>query len=158
MFYREILNIDTESGISLENITEQINSVVERSGFPEGICHVFLTATTAGLMINEDDAMLLGDFKRFFEEIIDENKLYNHASNAFSHLRASLLKTDIKFPVANNSIVLGEWQSIFLWEFDNRPRERDVVVTVIPSMAPEIKDIEKEVEKKLAEEESTYEE
>jgi len=149
MFYREILNIETEKGISLEEITEQIDNVVKKSGFHEGICHVFLTSTTSGLMINENDAMLLGDFKRFFEELIDENKLYNHASNAFSHLRASLLKTDLKFPIANSSLVLGEWQSIFLWEFDNKPRTRSIIVTVMPSTPPEIKQVEEEVRREL---------
>lgn len=153
MYYREILEIETEKGVSVEDITDMVNQVVEKASLVEGICFVYCTATTAGLMVNENDAMLLGDFKRFFEESVSEERLYNHASNGFSHLRAAMLRTDLMFPIANNALVLGEWQSVFLWEFDTVPRKRQVVVTVEPSVHPEVFNLKKKIDEIKEEEE-----
>jgi thiamine phosphate synthase YjbQ (UPF0047 family) len=41
-----------------------------------------------------------------------------------------MLSQHISIPVANGSLLLGEWQSIILWEFDVKSRDRTVVVTI----------------------------
>ena len=128
MMFREILHIKTQCG-SCQDITKDIKKIVEKSQLSEGLCNIFLQNTTAALMINEDDKMLIQDFKRLFSQI-REDALYNHQDNAFSHLRANLLSHSITVPVANKQVFLGIWQSILLWEFDKADRERSVIVTV----------------------------
>ncbi|MBI2578710.1 MAG: YjbQ family protein [Candidatus Aenigmarchaeota archaeon] len=129
MIHRGVLEFSTKEGISFIDITKEVLSVIAKSRIREGTCNVFLPATTAGLLLNEKDRMLLEDFKKMFM-LIDENKIYHHPSNAFSHLRASMLRSDVTFPIADGKAVLGTWQSIILWEFDVEPRKRSVVVTV----------------------------
>lgn len=131
MFYREILEVETKPGISCTDVTDFIVKVVMKSGISEGLCNVFVTATTAGVMLNESERFLLEDFKRLFRALIDEEKPYGHAKNAFSHMRASFFGQEKTLPVANNKLVLGQWQSVLLWEFDAAPRKRQVVVTVL---------------------------
>ncbi len=130
MLFREIVNIKTKKGISFEDITDRISSVVGECAIQDGLCNIYLTATTAGLMINEDERMLLEDFRLFFEHLASEKKLYLHPSNAFSHLRANLLDASKTIPVSGGRLVLGTWQRIILWEFDAQERDREIIITI----------------------------
>lgn len=129
MIYREVLEYDTKMNNYID-ITSDIKLVVSRSKIEEGICNIFMQGTTAGLMMNENDMMLMSDFKKFLQ-IIDEKKLYNHPENAFSHMKANLIGFDKSVPISHNELVLGKWQEIMLWEFDTKPRKRKIVVTIM---------------------------
>lgn len=131
MLYRDVIELETKEGMSFIDITQQLRSIVENCNIKEGVCQVFLPATTAGLYLNEKDRMLLEDFKKHLSEHVDEKKMYHHSGNAFSHLRALMLRNDLTLPVSNGKLILGTWQSIMLWEFDNESRKRSVIVTVI---------------------------
>ena len=54
-----------------------------------------------------------------------------HDGNAHSHLQATTLGPSILVPVGNGRLVLGTWQQIFHLECDNKPRSREIVVTVM---------------------------
>lgn len=130
VLFRDVIEISTEKGISYVDITENVVKLVKTCKILEGVCNIFVPATTAGLMVNENDRMLIEDFRRYFAAI-DEKKLYSHPQNAFSHLRANLLDTEKTLPISNGKLLLGKWQSIIFWEFDKEPRKREVVVTVV---------------------------
>lgn len=131
MFYREIIGIETQRGPSFADITETVVKVVRNSGIMDGLCNIFVTSTTAGIMINEGDRFLMEDFKRLSRELVDENRIYSHTENAFSHLRAAFFGADRTVPVASGKIVMGKWQSILLCEFDIVARKRQVIITVL---------------------------
>jgi secondary thiamine-phosphate synthase enzyme len=127
--YRTELEVQTKPN-SFVDLTQKINEIVRKGKIKNGLCNIFIPGTTAGLMMNEKDIMLMEDFKRFFS-IIDEKRQYNHPDNAFSHLRANLLSTEKTIPVGEGNLILGTWQSILLWEFDIEPRKRKLIITVI---------------------------
>jgi len=129
MMYRDYIEVDTQEG-KFYDITEQVQAVLKKSGLQHGLCNLYLEATTAGMMINENDRMLVEDFRRLFKNLAPEDKVYQHPDNAFSHLRASMMNQSLVIPVADGSLSLGGWQNILLWEFDNKARTRKVVVTV----------------------------
>jgi secondary thiamine-phosphate synthase enzyme len=54
-----------------------------------------------------------------------------HDGNGHSHVRASAIGPSLTVPVAAGKPVLGTWQQVVLVDFDNRPRDRRVIVTVI---------------------------
>ena len=55
-----------------------------------------------------------------------------HDGNGHSHLQATLLgQGNLTVPVGEGKLLLGTWQQIFLLECDVRPRQRQVVVTVL---------------------------
>jgi secondary thiamine-phosphate synthase enzyme len=91
---------------------------------------VFVKGTTAGLLINENNRMLVEDFHRLLTELAPEDRMYQHPENAHSHLRASLLNNNLTIPIANNELFFGTWQSILMFEFDVAPREREIIVTI----------------------------
>jgi len=129
MMYREILKIWTKTGKHID-ITGQIIDIVEKCRIKNGICHVFLSGTTAGFLMNENCPMLMGDFENLFEKLTPKDKLYQHPDNAHSHLRASMLQQSLSLPIANSKLLLGTWQKIILMEFDTSDREREIIVTV----------------------------
>ena len=129
MIYRDILKIKTKTG-GFDDITKQTEKIVDKSNVKDGLCNIFLRGTTASLLLNENDRMLIEDFRKTLNTLIPEDHLYQHPENAQSHLRAALINSHLTIPIANSKLMLGKWQSIMLFEFDTQDREREIVVTV----------------------------
>jgi len=55
--------------------------------------------------------------------------------NGYSHLRSSLVGTAKSYPLYDGKLAIGQWQQVVLCDFDSRPRERQVVVTIVGSKA-----------------------
>ena len=75
------------------------------------------------------------DLKTAFERIAPMDANYSHNErwgdgNGFSHIRASVLGPSLSIPFKNETIELGTWQQIVLVDFDNRKRERNIIVTI----------------------------
>jgi len=41
-----------------------------------------------------------------------------------------LIKPFLTIPIENGRLILGTWQQITLVDFDNRPREREIIVKI----------------------------
>ena len=129
MLFRDMLTVETEEK-RFYDITKQINEIVAKSGIKDGLCHVFVQSTTSALWLNENDRLLVEDIKRLLAELAPSDRIYQHPDNAHSHLRATMLKNEHTIPVANGRLAMGTWQSLLLWNFDTRKRERKIVVSV----------------------------
>ena len=129
MLYRNVLRIKTGPE-KFVNITEQITEIVDKCLIKDGLCHLFLKATTASLLLQENDMMLMADMEKTLELLTPKNKMYQHPRNSYSHIRSALLKQEITIPVFNGRLELGQWQSILLLENDIRPREREIILTI----------------------------
>ena len=129
-------NISTKGFNDIINITSQVEKEVEKSQIKEGICLVFVAHATCALTIIEYEEGVIKDLKRAFEIIAPMNEDYEHCKkwgdcNGYAHVRASLMKPSLTIPVEEGKLVLGQWQSLVLIDFDNRPREREVIIKVI---------------------------
>jgi secondary thiamine-phosphate synthase enzyme len=109
-----------------------VTDAVRRSGVEEGICHLFVTHTTAGLVINENaDPDVVRDLLEKLETLAPSDGTYHHfEGNAHSHIKASVVGQSAAVPVSGGRPALGRWQAVFFAEFDG-PREREVTVTVV---------------------------
>jgi len=128
--------ISTKGFNDIIDITDKIGEIVRDSKVKEGFCLISCPGSTAGLTTIEADPNLLEDFKEFLEKIVPSNRAYRHdrtwgEANAFSHIRSALIKPFLTIPIENGKLVLGQWQQIVLIDFDNRPREREILVKVI---------------------------
>ena len=97
---------------------------------------MFVPGSTAGLTTVEFEPGLVRDLPVAFERIAPRDATYHHEEtwhdgNGHSHVRASTIGPSLTVPVAAGGLVLGTWQQIILVDFDNRARERRVVVTVL---------------------------
>jgi secondary thiamine-phosphate synthase enzyme len=129
---REI-RVRTERRTQLVDITEDVRSAVE--GTDGAAVLVFVPHTTAGVTINEHaDPAVARDFEAALERMVGDDWGWKHVEageeNAPSHIRASLMSSQVLVPLRDGRLGLGTWQGIFFCEFDG-PRERSVHVTVL---------------------------
>jgi secondary thiamine-phosphate synthase enzyme len=111
------------------DITNEIKEAVIKSGVKNGIVTVFCPHSTASVIIFEkSDSSLKRDLLGMLKDIVPFRD-YSH-SNARAHLKAAFLRSNLTLIIQNAQVVLGEWQGIFLVEFDG-PRERKVLIKAV---------------------------
>jgi secondary thiamine-phosphate synthase enzyme len=131
--FRKVFDLKTNQRIEIRDITREIQLIVEQSPYKNGIINIYSRHSTSGIVINENEAGLLKDFKAALEGLIPFNGNYNHNcidNNADSHIRSFLIGSSETIPVYEGKLDLGTWQSIFFVELDG-PRSRKITVTVI---------------------------
>jgi len=116
------------------DITSQIQSIVSSNRVEEGVCHIFIPHTTAGITINENaDPDVKADMLMELNKIIPFQDNYRHMEgNSAAHIKATLFGNEQTLLIENGRIQLGTWQGIFFCEFDG-PRTRKVWVNLIKS-------------------------
>jgi secondary thiamine-phosphate synthase enzyme len=126
------LRIKTSRRTELRDITERVEAAVTESGVQQGICHVYVPHTTAGVAINEHaDPDVARDVEGIFDRLVPHVGPYRHSEgNTDAHMKAILTGSSQTVLVAEGRLALGTWQGIFLCEFDG-PRERKVLVKVV---------------------------
>lgn len=135
----ELIQVETDKGINIYNITSQIVKLLETTSLKNGQILVFVRHTTTALAINENEERLLEDIKRHLEKLAPASGKYLHNDlhlrdvpsdepiNAHSHLMAMMLNTSEVIPFGDGKMSLGIWQSILFFELDG-PRQRTLFV------------------------------
>ncbi|MBZ9578708.1 secondary thiamine-phosphate synthase enzyme YjbQ [Patescibacteria group bacterium] len=130
--------ISTKGFNDIIDITDRVSEILEKSGVKDGICLISCPGSTCGITTLEYESGLIEDLKKILERIAPMSEDYEHCKkwgdcNGFSHVRSALLKPFLAVPIENGKLVLGTWQQIAFLDFDNRPREREIIVKVIKS-------------------------
>ncbi len=127
------LEVRTHARVELVDITGEVAGCVAQSGVRTGLCNLFVTHTTAAVIVSENwDPDVTSDLLRHLERMVPRDGGYRHAEgNAQAHILSVMLGTSINIPVREARLGLGRWQGVMLAEFDG-PRERTVVVSVAP--------------------------
>ena len=125
------LEVRTGARTEFVDLTARLQQVVADSGVSEGLCHVFVPHTTAGVTINENaDPSVKADILMVLNKIISDREPYRHAEgNSPAHIKSSLVGPQLTVLVSQGRLLLGTWQGIFFCEFDG-PRTRRVHVKV----------------------------
>jgi len=118
------------------DITDTVAGTLSNSGLRAGIVTVFVVGSTAGITTIEFEPGAVHDLNAVFEELAPRDAEYRHHlrwgdDNGSSHVRAAMLGPSITIPFADGQLLLGTWQQIALFEFDTRPRKRELVVQII---------------------------
>ena len=128
---------ETTAGFcDIVDITVKVKAHIHAARVRDGSVTLFVNGSTAALTTIEHEPGLIQDLKEFVERYIPSNRRYHHDDrwgddNGFSHLRASLFGPSLAIPIENGRLSLGTWQQIVLLDFDNRPREREIIVQLI---------------------------
>lgn len=128
------LVVRTASHTQFVNIDDAVGRAVASSGVRNGVCHVFVPHTTAGITINENaDPDVLRDMEAILERIAPWRGGYAHAEgNSAAHAKASMMGFNQSVLIRDGRLALGTWQSLYLCEFDG-PRSRKLWVAAIPA-------------------------
>lgn len=135
MTHQDTIQLDTARQGEMNDLTDQVRSIVKRSGVKTGLAHVFNVGSTASVGTIEFEPGLSKDLPELLSKLIPPSRSYGHEQawhdgNAHSHLQATWLGPDLTAPVRDGDLVLGTWQQIFHIENDVKPRRRTVLVTV----------------------------
>jgi secondary thiamine-phosphate synthase enzyme len=139
---RDVVQIRTEKPLQLVDVTELVAERVRQSGVGDGLVTVQSRHTTAAVVVNENEPLLIRDFEDLLEGWAPAGRTYRHNDlaareapadekpNGHAHARALLLGVSVCLNVAEGRIDLGPWQSIFLVELDG-PRARRISVQIL---------------------------
>ena len=134
--HQGIIRVPTRGFCDVVDITEQVNRIVGQSGIQGGLVNVSGLGSTLGITTIEYEPGAVEDLRRALEVVAPTNDNYAHNAcwgdhNGFAHLRSALVGTAKTYPVRDGALGLGTWQQIILCDFDDRPRNREVTVTVL---------------------------
>jgi len=132
------ITVSTTATTDIIDITDKVHHHLTAAGFTEGIVHLFIPGSTAALTTIEYESGVVDDLKQAIERIAPAHIPYAHDrkwgdGNGHAHVRAALLGPSLTIPVANGSLQLGTWQQVVLCDFDTRPRQRDILVHLVPT-------------------------
>ena len=136
MIFSETISLSTEGFSDILDITHHVDAVIGRSKIENGLVTVFCPGSTGAVTTIEYESGVLRDLQKAIEKIVPSNIPYEHDrrwgdGNGFSHVRAALMKPSLTIPLIKRRLTLGTWQQIVFIDFDNRRRERDILVQVM---------------------------
>jgi secondary thiamine-phosphate synthase enzyme len=121
----------------LIEITGEIAGWVEGQRIHCGLLTVFVTHTSASLLIQENaDPAVQRDLEAFFDKLApDGAPLFTHRAEGPddmpAHVKGALTQTHLAIPVRDGKLTLGIWQGIYLFEHRQRPRPRDLILHLV---------------------------
>jgi secondary thiamine-phosphate synthase enzyme len=136
MIYSETISLSTKGFSDIIDITDRVDSVVGHSKIKDGLVTVFCPGSTGSITTIEYESGVLRDLQKAIERVAPPNIPYEHDrrwgdGNGFSHVRAALMKPSLSIPIIRGKLTLGTWQQIVFIDFDNRKRERNIIVQIM---------------------------
>jgi len=129
--YTDYLWFNTSKRREVVRITDDVASIVSKSGVREGMVLVSAMHITAGVYVNDWESGLIADMQDWLEKLAPAGLSYRHhqtgEDNADAHLKRTLLGHQVILPITAGTLDLGPWEQVFYAEFDGRRRKRVVV-------------------------------
>jgi secondary thiamine-phosphate synthase enzyme len=146
VFQRET-KLRTAGGLTVTDITDEVQEAVRESGISEGIACVYSPHTTCCVRVNELEQGFVEDFAELLRRLVPTESYYAHddfdrrtenicpedmdQGNGHSHCMAMLRGTaGESVPVRDSELQLGTWQRVLFIELD-RERDRRWLVQVV---------------------------
>jgi len=138
------ISIQSERPTQFIDLTSELEAFVAASGIQAGLLNVQSLHTTAAVVVNEHEPLLLTDMAALLERLAPTDAVYRHDNitlrtvncvlgeppNGHSHCRALLIGSTTALNVVDGALQLGRWQRVFLVELDG-PRTRDVSLLLL---------------------------
>jgi len=129
------LYAQTTEKTDIIDITPQVAKQVKESAIENGCVFLFIPGSTAALTTIEFEGGVINDLKKAIDRMAPEDISYEHNErwgdgNGYAHVRAAMIGASLYIPVIEAKMALGTWQQIVLIDFDNRPRERRILVQI----------------------------
>jgi secondary thiamine-phosphate synthase enzyme len=130
----EYLWLNTRQPREYINITNQVETVVGKSGIQEGMVLVSAMHITAGVYVNDAESGIIQDIDEWAEKLAPTGPNYRHhrtgETNGDAHLKSLLIHHQVVVPITDGKLDLGPWQQIYYAEFDGCRRKRLVIKAI----------------------------
>jgi secondary thiamine-phosphate synthase enzyme len=132
----ESFTVSTKGHTDVIDITDEVAASVERAKVDSGMVLVFAAHSTAAITTIEYESGVINDIKNILEKIAPEAADYEHHKrwgdhNGAAHIKSAILGVDQLVPISKGKLVLGTWQQLVLIDFDERPRQRKILIRII---------------------------
>jgi secondary thiamine-phosphate synthase enzyme len=126
----------TEGDTHVIDITADVQRVVTEGPIDNGLVTAFVRGSTAAITTMEFEPGGVSDLRALLARLVPvegdyEHNRLNHDTNSHAHQRASLIGASDQVPLIGGRLALGTWQQLVLIDFDDRPRDRTVIVQVV---------------------------
>ena len=129
--HTDYLWFETKKRQEFVRITDEIASIVRKSGVMEGLVLVSAMHITAAVYVNDWENGLIHDFQVWLERLAPAGQDYRHhqtgEDNADAHLKRTLMGHQVTLPITKGTLDLGPWEQVFYAEFDGQRRKRVLV-------------------------------
>jgi secondary thiamine-phosphate synthase enzyme len=130
------LRFSTDGDGDVVDITAGVESVVHSAGVTEGLVSVFVPGSTAAVTAMEYEPGGVHDLREALARLVPSEGRYEHNrlngdTNSHAHIKAAIVGPSETIPVRDGRLELGTWQQLVLVDFDDRPRQRIVLVHVV---------------------------
>jgi len=130
------LSYSTQGDSDVIDITADVQRIVAAGPVADGLVTAFVRGSTAAITTMEFERGGVADLRDLLDRLVPvdgdyEHNRLNHDTNSHAHQRASLIGSSEQIPVIGGRLALGTWQQLVLIDFDDRPRDRTVIVQVV---------------------------
>ena len=137
------ISLQTKEEFEFIDITERVNDFVKESQIKNGLVNIQTLHTTCPVILNENEPLLISDFKKHLAELSPKDLPYNHndftrrtvnmcygeCKNGHSHCLAIHFPSNLTLNIIDGNLQLGQWQRIFAVELDrSRPRKIQIQI------------------------------
>lgn len=138
------IDFKTKELFDFIDITDKVKEFVKEIEIKHGLINIQSLHTTIGIIVNENEPLLIEDFKEHLEKIASKSLKYKHDNfdkrivnlcddkcmNGHSHCKAIHLSVNVTLNLIDSELQLGQWQRIMIVELD-RSRLRKIQIQVI---------------------------
>ncbi len=130
------LRFSTQGDGDVVDITAGVESVVASAGVTDGLVSVFVPGSTAAVTAMEYEPGGVHDLREALARLVPSEGRYEHNrlngdTNSHAHIKAAIVGPSETIPVRGGRLEMGTWQQLVLVDFDDRPRQRTVLVHVV---------------------------
>jgi secondary thiamine-phosphate synthase enzyme len=130
------LRLSTRGDADIIDLTADVQRIISDGPVADGLVTAFVRGSTAAITTMEFEPGGVADLRALLDRLVPvegdyEHNRLNHDTNSHAHQRASLIGASEQVPVIGGRLTLGTWQQLVLIDFDDRPRDRTVVVQVV---------------------------
>ena len=129
------ISVRTTSRTDIIDLTSHIGEEVKKSSIVDGTVTLFIPGSTAALTTIEYEKGVINGLRKAIDRMAPKDLYYEHNErwgdgNGYSHVRAAMLGPSLHIPIVGGRLALGTWQQIVLLDFDNRARDRQIIVQI----------------------------
>lgn len=132
----EELRLSTRGDGDVVDLTDAVLGVVRSAGVADGLVSVFVPGSTAAVTTMEYEPGGVHDLRATLDRLVPPEGRYEHNrlnadTNSHAHIRAAIVGASETVPLSGGRLLTGTWQQLVLIDFDDRPRQRRVIVQVL---------------------------
>jgi len=130
------LEVKLKTGPDILDITPGLNRLIKDSHIKIGSLCACMIGSTGSITTIEYEPGVVEDLKKALNRLAPSDIPYAHEKawhdgNGHSHVQTALVGPSISLAVRNGCLKLGTWQQVVAINHDNRPRTKNIDVTII---------------------------